>query len=219
MLTYAANTWQLFILVAIRWHCCCFVRWYWLGIHYLPGRETIPRLNFLQSTAEFCVDQGQRLRQWPQFTHSPWMSYCHRHTCQVTWCQGSCQPPTQRKCIRSGQFAFSGKDEQNANPRAALLWRPNVCSWFCFWSAALLHQHITCYLRKQICFCTMGFFALFCLSFILFVKLSFPASRASLLSRHGNALASLFTSSLKRKVLSPLQHRTCAPYVVQKILC
>lgn len=70
---------------------------------------------------------------------------------------------TQRKCIRSGQFAFSGKDEQNANPRAALLWRPNVCSWFCSWSAALLHQHITCYLRKLICFCTMGFFVLFCL--------------------------------------------------------
>lgn len=217
MLTYAANTWQLFILVAIRWHCCCFVRWYWLGIHYLPGRETIPRLSFLQSTAEFCVDQGQRLRQWPQFTHSPWdvlLSQAHL--------PGHLMPgllPAHRgSAFEVGSLHFQGRMSKMQTHRQLCCGGQTSVPGSAP-GLQLLHQHIAWYLRKLICFCTMGFFVLFCLCFILFVKLSFPASRASLLSGHGNAPASLFTSSLKRKVFSSLQHRTCTQYVVQKILC
>lgn len=155
MLTYAANTWQLFILVAIRWHCC-FVGWYWLGDSLSAWRRNNPTCELSPIISRVLC--GPRPKAVAVTSVHPQPLGCPIVTGTLARSLDARAPAsTQGKCIRSGQFAFSGKDEQNANLRAALLWRSNICSWFCSWSAALLHQHITCYLRKLICFCTMGF--------------------------------------------------------------
>lgn len=125
--------------------------------------KQIPRPSFLQSTAEFCVDQGQRLRQWPQFTHSPWDVLLSQARLPSHLMPGLL-PAHRGSAFEVGNLHFQGRMSEMQTHGQLCCGGQTSVAGSAPGSAALLHQGLTCYLREQICFCTMFVFVVVLLS-------------------------------------------------------